>query len=310
MTLKSELLLNKVQVAMFMKDAVERSVDWLYLRNLLHRFIESKQTFPFAELCYLHANVFNSENDEEELYKLMAAVELLVLAFDMFDDLEDLDNFTEPWMDIDRGEAINSSSFLYTLTLSHIHSLSSPYRSEILGLFLEYALQAMKGQHIDLANALKTEKECLQMMRWKSGSLTALAAEAGVMFACGKRYEEVKEYGHQVGIAGQIENDYKGLFTPHKQDRKFLKPSLALLYLQRKFNQTSVDILQYVHSGKDFDEYFGSIVAFKEKLLEAGVTQYLNVMKHIALKKAETYIKKLPLPAEKLDELLTNLIKK
>jgi competence protein ComQ len=65
-----------------------------------------------------------------------------------------------------------------------------------------------------------------------------------------------------------------------------------------------------VHSGKDFDEYFGSIVAFKEKLLEAGVTQYLNVMKHIALKKAENYIKKLPLPAEKLDELLTNLIKK
>ncbi|UZM99272.1 hypothetical protein OL548_02195 [Lysinibacillus sp. MHQ-1] len=49
------------------------------------------QVFSFGKLCCLHFEAFsNSRNND--IYKIAAAVELLILSFDIIDDLQDKDS--------------------------------------------------------------------------------------------------------------------------------------------------------------------------------------------------------------------------
>ncbi len=81
---------------------------------------------------------------------------------------------------------------------------------------MEYILQSMQGQHDDLSNRPATEDECLDMIKRKSGALTALPCVLGAMLATGKFDPAVEKYAYQLGIASQIENDYKALFMIQK----------------------------------------------------------------------------------------------
>ena len=81
---------------------------------------------------------------------------------------------------------------------------------------MEYILQSSQGQHDDLSDKPVTENECLDMIKRKSGSLTALSCVLGTMLATGKFNPTVESYALQLGIALQIENDYRGLFYNSK----------------------------------------------------------------------------------------------
>lgn len=277
------------------------------LQELLQSFINTKSSFPFAQLCYLHHHAFNGI-DEEDCYMLAAAIELWILSLDMFDDFEDVDNFDEPWMKLEQGIGLNCATFLFSLSHSVISSLKSPYKLQILSSFQNFSMQAMRGQHLELSKKIKTEEECLKMIKWKSGSLTALSAISGLLLANGDIVEEVLDYSYQIGISAQIHNDYEGLFSKNKEDGKSDKPSLTYLYIMNHFNEECIELQQYMESNKSYEDFFGSEHAFKQKLYDSGVISYLNVMKHIALQKAKMKIKKLPLPDHDKEKILSYLI--
>ncbi|PMC40639.1 isoprenyl transferase [Bacillus sp. UMB0899] len=275
------------------------------LRNLLLTFINNKEDLPFADLTMIHHQSFNGK--DEEMLKLAAAVELLILSFDMLDDLEDLDNEDEPWMKIEHPIALNAATTLYTLSKLAILSLQSSKKLQILEAFLKFSVQAMEGQHVDLKNDTLTEEECLEAMKNKSGSLIALASVSGMLLA-GVNTPSVEKYSYQLGIAAQIDNDFRDLFNPHKNDVSTQKKTLAYLYLQKKYNQHAIDILEGFHSGRPINEYFDSALNLKQKLIDAGVVQYLNVMKQIAVNKATRLIRQLPIEQHQCEHLNAHLI--
>ena len=210
------------------------------LKNLLLSFLEKKQELPFSQLTLIHHQSFSGR--DEEIVQLAAAVELLILSFDMLDDLEDLDNVDEPWMKIDHPIALNAATTLYTLSKLAVLSLHSSNKLQILEAFMKFSVQAMEGQHVDLNNTVLTEAECLDVMKKKSGSLIALASVSGMLLA-GENFPIVEEYSYQLGIAAQIDNDFRDLFNPLKNDVSTQKKSLAYLYLQKKYNHHAVDLL-------------------------------------------------------------------
>ena len=275
------------------------------LQNLLLSFVKEKKKLNFGQLTIVHHEAFSGK--DLEILQLAAAIELLILSFDIFDDLEDLDNVKEPWMQIDPSIALNAATTLYTISQQAVLTLSSPFKHQILHAFFKYSIQAMEGQHDDLQNSISTEEECLNVMKRKSGSLIALASVSGMLLA-NANFPEVEEYSYQIGIAAQSDNDFRDLFNPLKNDISAQKRSLALIYLKKGYNVHALDVLRFFASGKDFNEEFGSIVNYKQKLIDSGVAQYLNVIKQVAINRATRIIEGLKIDSYHIENLKSHLI--
>lgn len=285
--------------------SITSQLDHSSLKDLLKSFVNEKQMLNFGELTVIHHKVFDGE--DKEILQLAAAIELLILSFDIFDDLEDLDNMNERWMQIDRSIAMNAATTLYTISQQSVIKLSSPFKHQIVSAFLQYSIQAMEGQHDDLQNKMITEEECLNVMKRKSGSLIALASVCGMLLA-GANYPEVEEYSYHLGIAAQVDNDFRDLFNPMKNDISSQKKSLAFLYLRKGFNQHALEIMKFIESGHDLIEEFGSIENYKHALLQTGVVQYLNVIKQVSINRATRIIENLDVDKSHIESIKSHLI--
>ncbi|WP_273130373.1 polyprenyl synthetase family protein [Metabacillus sp. HB246100] len=275
------------------------------LKELLLSFIAHKKALNFAQLTWTHYQAFGGKG--EQIYTLAAAVELLILSFDILDDLEDQDNTEEPWMQLDYSLSLNAATTLYTLSQSAILTLHSSHKVEIYQSFLMYSLLAMEGQHDDLENNITSEEHCIQTMKLKSGSLIALASVCGMQLA-GKYDAKVEEYSYEIGLAAQTENDFRDLFNPHKKDSSSKKQSLAYLYLQKKYNNHSNDLFLFYNSKQDIQQFFGSLESYKQKLLNAGILQYLNVIKQVAINRAARIIDSLNLDQDQIDRIKSTIL--
>lgn len=204
-----QICLDSVRIKEKMKEIVSQKIMNQDLERYLQNFIESKDTFEFADLALHHYLAFNGQ-DQKAIELLAAGIELLILSFDIYDDLEDQDNGSAVWMKIDSSIALNAVTALYTLSIQVMCQAS--HEPEFSQEILNFALQSIQGQHDDIVNAPQTEEACLEMIKNKSGALTALPCVMGVMLATGKYHPIVASYSYELGIIAQIENDYKGLF--------------------------------------------------------------------------------------------------
>ncbi|MCI4168772.1 polyprenyl synthetase family protein [Bacillus spizizenii] len=286
-----------------MKEIVSQKIKNQDLERYLQNFIESKDTFEFADLALHHYLAFNGQ-DKKAIELLAAGIELLILSFDIYDDLEDKDNRNAVWMKIDSSIALNAVTALYTLSIQVMCQAS--HEPEFSQKILNFALQSIQGQHDDIVNAPQTEEACLEMIKNKSGALTALPCVMGVMLATGKYHPSVASYSYELGIMSQIDNDYKGLFYLNN-DFVQKKNTLAYLYLKKQFNDASVELLSLYQKPEEFVSI--NTKTLKQKLTEAGVIQYLLVMKHLSLQKIKKEMSQLKLEDDKTEKLLSVMIK-
>ncbi|MFY4775469.1 polyprenyl synthetase family protein [Metabacillus sp. RGM 3146] len=288
----------------FLLDSITSYVQNKELFEIILPFLNTKDQAYFGQLAYVHGRIFGAKDDL--LIKLAAAIELLALSFDILDDLEDLDNEKEPWMQIHPSIALNAATLLYTVSQKMILELNNG--QELLNLVSKYSLQAMEGQHEDLSNSADSEDKCLEMMRKKSGSLIAMASTAGAYYGSEAYIPEIESYAYQIGIAAQAENDFRGLFNQEKSDLRAEKNTLALLYLKRNFNTHASELLEFFRSKKTFKEEYGTLENYKGKLFQSGVIHYLNVMKQVSIQKASSILDQLPIEQNQIEILKSHLI--
>ncbi|WP_256252410.1 polyprenyl synthetase family protein, partial [Bacillus sp. FMQ74] len=258
-----------------MKEIVHEKIQNLDLKEYLINFIDEKNHFSFGILSFKHY-VALSGNRSSHILTLAGGIELLILAFDIFDDLEDEDNIEIKWMKIDPSLALNAATTLYTLGLETICSISNS--AEFHRLTLKYALNAMQGQHEDLRNSPETEEECIQMMKQKAGSLTAMSAVLAAMLANGEFNQTIEDYAYKIGIIKQLENDYYGLVNDQRSDIRKKRKTLIYLFLNRKFNEASEKILKLINSHTDYHSFISDSSKFDELLFEAGLNQYVSML--------------------------------
>lgn len=82
---------------------------------------------------------------------------------------------------------------------------------------------------------------------------------------------------------------------------------MAYLYLKRQFNDASAELLSLYQKPEEFVSI--NTKALKRKLTEAGVIQYLLVMKHLSLQKIKNEMSQLKLGEDKTEKLLSVMIK-
>lgn len=179
------------------------------LNNYLSEFVTFKMKghFPFGQLVILHYQMFDGQS--KDIFQAAAAVELMILSLDIFDDLQDQDNFSVPWHKIDQSIAMNIATGFLVLSAKALEQTS--FERDRKAMANDYlntqVLKAINGQHTDLMNLIESEEDYIQMVKEKSGSLMASACLVGTALASEKHHDSVNKYGEHIGIIAQIKND-------------------------------------------------------------------------------------------------------
>ncbi|MFZ3131753.1 MAG: polyprenyl synthetase family protein [Desulfosporosinus sp.] len=179
------------------------------LKTNMSEFITYKMKghFPFGQLVILHYQMLDGQS--KDIFQAAAAVELMILSPDIFDDLQDQDNFSVPWHKIDQAIVMNIATGFLVLSTKAIEQTSFERNGKLMATdYLNtLLLKAINGQHNDLRDLSESEEDYIQMVREKSGSLMASACLVGTALASEKYHDSVKKYAEHIGIIAQIKND-------------------------------------------------------------------------------------------------------
>jgi len=294
--------LNKrMSLEQFMRGKINQYFIQSHLRVLATSFLEYKlsESFIFSDLTRLHYQMLGGNSPEIE--KAGAAVELMVLALDIYDDLQDRDNLDVPWSQVDPAQALNVAIGLQSLSIATLDdcSFSNSSRTRAMRYLNHGILRSVNGQHTDLLNYVNEEEDCLHMIRNKSGSLIACACLIGATLVTDEHHELIAQYGQSIGTIGQIRNDIKGISRwDLRNDLLNRKRTLPILY----FLDHDHPIMQTV---RDYYEGYASqtdLLSLKNQIIDliesSGSKQYAEVILRTLQYEAKELIEKLPVEQE------------
>ncbi|MGG4143913.1 polyprenyl synthetase family protein [Paenibacillus algorifonticola] len=217
-----------------MREMVKRhfTVDSLIQYAYLFLMDRLNEQLPFGRLTVLHYRMFGGEG--AAVYRAAAAVEFLILATDIFDDLQDQDAPKQAWSQAPLPIALHLAAAF--LTLSQQAMMDSEFDSSHVQTTMKMMnlqlLQAANGQMMDLMNAVSDEQSYFQSIKQKSAALIVHACMTGVMLTGRGWHPIVAEYAVEVGMAAQIKNDIRDLLRwDEKNDFLQRKKTLLTLYM-------------------------------------------------------------------------------
>jgi len=248
------------------------------LRSMLKNFKEEKMAigYSFGKLCYLHYEAF-TDCLNEDIYKVAAAIELLILSFDIIDDLQDKDS-DYSWTKTPEL-SLNVALAMLVMASRTIRETSFEHKNTAIQILEDYALRSINGQQLDLLNTCRDEQSYIQMIEQKSGSLSAMACLIGEVLAAGGTSSEVEEYGKYIGIIQQIKNDIQSLKTwGPKNDLLNKRYSLPIIYLLSRENDVSKSVINYYND--DMDAFLDNN-ATENELTNGGAIRYAITMKNV-----------------------------
>jgi competence protein ComQ len=269
--------------------------DEMRKRTHEYAFYHEKNDFPFGALAVLHHDMLKGEN--KSIYQIAAAVELIILSFDLLDDWQDRDNHLPPWMN-DEGQALTIENGCLILALSvfyqHLGKESQPLQQ-----LIQFISCSIQGQFADLEDKPQNEDDYLGMIQQKSGSLTAMACSAGALCSGHVHPDDldrIENYAVTIGVSAQLQNDLDDvLHLDGKNDLLQRKHTLATMYL----------IDHPSENGKELKRYYDHLISKKQLLSEkepieawikaSGVVFYTNAMKALQQIKAEKIIDQMSL---------------
>lgn len=265
-----------------MADAVNTHLNEAGLVQLGERFISYKKAegFSFSPLTQMHFHIQSSKKNDG-VYVLSAAIEFLILALDILDDLQDEDAEDKPWSQVSSSSSMNVSTGFLMLSMQLIQH--APFQKEMsmdaLQALQQQILQAVNGQHADLNETASTEEEFLTMIRRKSGSLMACACMVGAAFQESEDLEGIRLYAESFGIAAQLVNDLQDIVRfDFKNDLINKKWTLPVFLLLQQSGEEAAWIRDY-YEGR-VDQSF--ITDRKQPLFEwvsrSAVIPYIQVL--------------------------------
>ncbi|GGK28662.1 hypothetical protein GCM10010965_21860 [Caldalkalibacillus thermarum] len=299
-----ELIFNK------MITSIETDLSVPSLKNMALealKYHQSQSNFSFGRLTLIHHDMFAKRS--KEVVKAAAAVEILVLAGDILDDVEDQDQPEAPWTQTELLYSLHLAISLLLLGQKMITDLKieEERKVKLLSYVSSKLLNSLSGQHIDLTHAIETEEDLLYMIKRKSGSLICLACMLGAILAdAEEHFSIIENYALNMGIVAQIKNDLQDLYDwDRKSDIRLKKISLPVWYM---LNDKTDNLLKSYYSGQlDYRELYEKKETVIQEVEHKGAIHYARVMIEIHKGKAYQYIEKLNVSA-KYKSLLKKLI--
>ncbi|WP_088188817.1 polyprenyl synthetase family protein [Desulfosporosinus sp. FKA] len=277
------------------------------LKKYMSEFVRYKTEghFPFGQLVIFHYQMFGGQSTD--IFRAAAAVELMILSLDIFDDLQDNDNFSVPWNNIDHAIVMNIATGLLMLSTKSLEHTSFELNKKVkaTNYLNSCVIKAINGQHLDLVDLIESEKDYIEMVRSKSGSLMASACLVGTALASENHHDVVNNYAEHLGIIAQIKNDINDIVRlDPKNDlvnkRKTL-PTLYLLNLQQSQYQFVRD---YFTEKTTKNELLNARTEHEELIRKSGVLEYAQIIIRINQLQAIELIDKMSVQKEWKNKLL------
>lgn len=238
-----------------------------------------EQAMLFGELTMVH--YWMNGGESEEIYKAAAAVEMMVLALDIIDDLQDKDQPSILWCKIDPAVAMNVAIGFLMLCIRIVEHTGLPEdrKALIVHCLNTQVIKSINGQHSDLLSSVNCEEEYTEMVRQKSGALVACACMVGVLFATGKADEVVLRYGEHIGIAAQIKNDLHDLLRwDEKSDFLRRKKTALTLYLLHSEEHKLQPVKGYLEGTLTIQKILAGRTVYEQLMRTSGVVEYAKVL--------------------------------
>ncbi len=191
--------------------------------------VESAHTQPWPLLPLMVCEAISGRC--EHALPAAAALQLLMAAGDVFDDIEDADSPDSLLTKYGSAVATNVATTLLILAERAItrlegRGIEDPVIVRIMDTVNSFYTTACAGQHLDLTLAPVSEDTYLQVIGMKSASQVECACHIGTLLANANQelVDIFAAFGHNLGMASQIANDIRGV--THGSD--ILKPKITL----------------------------------------------------------------------------------
>ncbi|EFM08484.1 Polyprenyl synthetase [Paenibacillus curdlanolyticus YK9] len=285
-----------------MKSVAAQHFSYHEFNKLAAACIEYKRihsSFLFGKLTLLHYMMFNGTSPE--IYKAAAAVELMILSLDIFDDLQDQDQPQSIWSQCEPAVAMNVAIGFLMLSAKLIEQIDLPAgnRDRMIACFNTQVLKAVNGQFSDLNNAIYSEEEYKEMTRQKSGALVACACLVGTLAATDQHADLVLQYGQHIGIAAQIKNDHNDILRwDEKSDFLRRKRTLLMLYLIERKEEAYFPLRNYLLGHSSREEVLENKEEYEQLIRSSGVLDYAAIHMRIHQFDALDLLEQLPIREE------------
>ncbi|MBU5445361.1 polyprenyl synthetase family protein [Paenibacillus sp. MSJ-34] len=285
------------EVMQTMIDMVDKYVRIEEFNKLLKECVYEKgsEQTGWGEITrYAHLMLGGSS---PHLDRTAAITEMIMLAADIADDLQDQDNKDKLWMQYRQEYVINGVLALLMGAVAESAELTNgkggpvTLTREISRILLE----SLNGQFADLEQNVTTEQQYIAMVYQKSGSLIHLACYMGYaeLGLDSKAAGTMKEIAYYSGIIAQLENDLKDLLRfDMKNDILRKKRTLPILYLLSA--EESFPYMKQYYEGKLTQS---DLLAKKQECIDyindSGCMEYSKIIQTLHRQKAAELLESL-----------------
>ncbi|WP_121639844.1 polyprenyl synthetase family protein [Virgibacillus sp. Bac330] len=280
----------------FLEDSLRRDT----IQYIEYKFNESVY---FAKITQAHFWAFRENKDKIEEVKAMTIIELIILASDIMDDMQDKDAKDTPWSDVEDAFNLNIIIGILLISMKEIEGVGSNVDKKwIQKNVYSPLLQSINGQHIDLKNQLMSESDYLQMCFLKSGSLISLACFLGAGNIRRKLREKIDEYSKYLGVIFQLRNDISDMRNGFiKSDLFFKKRTLPVIYYLNTDDRAYESIQNYyLNNSSNLD-----VIKVHQDLMKGDALLYCSTVEKVFMHKYKKIVNQLNLSQENTDLLLS-----
>jgi geranylgeranyl diphosphate synthase type I len=214
--------------------------------------------------------------DWHDALSLSAAVEYLHNFSLIHDDIEDRDESRHHrptvWKVVGDALAINAGDAM--LALAGLAALSTPVPKITAERFQQTALALTEGQHLDMSYetaTMITVSDYLKMIERKTAALISCSCELGARVGggCDDSVAALQQFGHNFGIAFQIYDDLRGMWSTTREtgkveakdiaNRKKSLPALLALEHSDGDDRELLEAYYWEHEPRDVSEILAAI---------------------------------------------------
>jgi competence protein ComQ len=271
------------------------------LNSLIKQFIEEKaaENSIWSEITR-NAHLMLGGNSLQ-IDKFSALTEWVMLSFDIIDDLQDRDNLSKPWMICPPEYTLNSVLAFLIAFIGELGELSvhdSNLKPACLSEISLLLASSIKGQQNDLNHSVLTEKDYMEMIEKKSGSLLQFACYMGY---AGLELDEkdrlqMNDLAQCIGVIAQLGNDMRDVIRYDlKNDLLQKKRTLPIIFLLEDSQEEFPVLIQYYEGEITDQEFLEHKHACIQYVQNSGCLEYSKIIQSLYRQKAEEIFDTLPL---------------
>jgi competence protein ComQ len=263
------------------------------ISSLLHlkgKIFHENIGFTWAEFYYYVASLFVKKESVTSRIACSAAIELLVLATDILDDLADEDNHGDILTKLSYPQAVSLSSILL---MESLHIISEYKDSHSLQTVVHQLRVAAHGQADDLSltisrDQIPTEQEYFAHVDRKSVSLTRLVFHLNVPIKEIVFWNQIATY---IGYSGQISNDARDVFDDTKNDLRDRKATLPIIKALEASQTKDDGWLLTELTSVDLTDNHHKLMTVREYIKKTGAIKYCEILAEVYLNKSIQLLK-------------------